>query len=39
MSPENAAIQSSIYFTNFASKNAIDKVLKYIDNPEIKTQA
>ncbi len=38
MSPENAAIQSSIYFTNFASKNAIDKVLKYIDNPEIKTQ-
>ena len=38
MSPENAAIQSSIYFTNFASKNAINKVLKYIDNPEIKTQ-
>jgi hypothetical protein len=38
MSPENAAIQASIYFQNKASKNAADEILKYVDNPDVKTQ-
>lgn len=38
VSPENAIIQSSIYFSNKAAQNSINNVLKYVDNPEVKTQ-
>ena len=38
VSAENASIQASIYFTNMASRNAANDILKYVDNPEVKTQ-
>lgn len=38
VSPEDAAIQADIYFTNLASRNAADELLKYADNPNVRTQ-
>jgi hypothetical protein len=33
-----AAIQADVYFTNFASRNAADELMKYADNPNVRTQ-
>ena len=38
VSKEDAYIQADIYFTNLAEKNAINEILKYADNPDVRTQ-
>ena len=38
VSEEDALIQADIYFTNLAERNAVDEILKYADNPDIRTQ-